>query len=328
LDDHGIRRLNNDLHTDFIIDSEFELIYKSKHYVENSKSENTLRAYRSDWNDFVSWCKEHQREFIPASDETVSLYITHLADMGFKVGTIQRRLSSISIAHQAKNLESPTHSTKVKAVWQGIRNVHGVAQVGKKPLLVEDLKRIVETMPPTLRGLRDRAILLVGFAGAFRRSELVGLDVEDVEFRRNGLTVMIRRSKTDQEGQGRKVGIPYGSQLETCPVRTLEEWLEKAQIRSGPLFRKVNKADKVEPRRLSDRTVAIIVKRAVANVGLDTSEYGGHSLRSGLATSAAIAGASERSIMRQTGHKTITAVRRYIREGDLFRDNAAAKVGL
>jgi integrase len=186
---------------------------------------------------------------------------------------------------------------------------------------------MVAALPDGLLGVRDRALLLVGFAGAFRRSELVSLDRPDLEFTKDGLTVMLRRSKSDQEGQGRKVGIPYGSNPETCPVRALQAWLEAAAITDGPVFRGVTRHGKVQG-RLSGYAVALIVKRYAAVGGLDPSRYAGHSLRAGLATAAAIGGASERSIMNQTGHKSITMVRRYIRDGNLFRENAAAKTGL
>jgi integrase len=186
---------------------------------------------------------------------------------------------------------------------------------------------MVDTLPDSLLGIRDRALLLVGFAGAFRRSELVGLDVADVEFKREGLVVTLERSKTDQEGAGRKIGIPYGSNPATCPVRALQAWLEASATTEGALFRTMNRHGHVKD-RLSGQGVAIVVKRCAEAAGLNPDDYAGHSLRSGLATSAAAAGVSERAIMNQTGHKSVNMVRRYIREGSLFRENAAAGVGL
>ena len=177
-------------------------------------------------------------------------------------------------------------------------------------------------------GARDQALILLGFAGAFRRSELVGLDVEDCTIGRDGLTVTLRRSKTDQEGVGRRVGIPYGSNPETCPVRTTQTWMEQAGISTGPLFRPINRHGQVKARRLSSPAVALLVKKLAQRAGLDPSKYAGHSLRAGHATAAAIAGASERSIMNQTGHRSVQMVRRYIRDGNLFRENSAAKLGL
>jgi integrase len=214
-----------------------------------------------------------------------------------------------------------------KSFWStytfaGIRRAKGTA-----PALTEDLRLMVRAMPYSLLGSRDRALLLIGFAGAFRRSELVSLDVEDLAFEREGVVVTLRRSKTDPVGQGRKIGIPLGSG-KTCPVRALERWMEAAGIEEGPLFRPVTRHSHVEDCRLSDKAVALIVKRWAQAVGLDPALYAGHSLRSGLATSAARNGASERSIMNQTGHRSVQMVRRYIREGTVFQENAAAKVGL
>jgi integrase len=187
---------------------------------------------------------------------------------------------------------------------------------------------MVAMLPDKLIGVRDRALLLVGFAGAFRRSELVSLDVGDVEIRREGLLVTLRRSKTDQEAAGREVAIPYGSNPDTCPVRALEAWLEASGIADGPLWRAVDKGGRLQPGRLSDKAVALVVKKRAEAAGLDPDLYAGHSLRAGLATAAAAAGASERSIMEQTGHKSVQTVRRYIRRGTQFRDNAAGMVGL
>jgi integrase len=183
-------------------------------------------------------------------------------------------------------------------------------------------------VPGTRVGLRDRALLLLGFAGAFRRSELVGLDVTDLELSSGGLVVTLRRAKTDQEGRSRRVGIPYGSSERTCPVRSLQAWLDSARISDGPVFRSLDKFQRVQNRRLSDKAVARIVKRRAAAVGLDPARYAGHSLRAGLATSAAAGGASERVIMAQAGHRSADMVRRYIRGGNLWRENAASLAGL
>jgi integrase len=181
-------------------------------------------------------------------------------------------------------------------------------------------------------GLRDRALILLGFAGAFRRSELVGLTVDDCAFGKDGLTVTLRRSKTDQAGAGRKIGIPYGSNPETCPVRTMQAWIEQAAlsavgpgVSTGPLFRSINRHGQVQPGGLSGIDVARVVKKLAQRAGLDAAKYAGHSLRAGHATSAAIAGASERSIMNQTGHRSVQMVRRYIRDGSLFRENSAGR---
>jgi integrase len=230
-----------------------------------------------------------------------------------------RRLVVISQAHKAADLPSPTTSSLVSRTHAGIRRTLGTAQTGKAPALVDDLKRMLDKVPPTRVGLRDRALLLLGFAGAFRRSELVSLDVSDLEFTRAGLIVTLRKSNTDQEGKSRRLGIPYGSSEQTCPVRSLQAWLASARIVDGPVFRSLDRFQRVQPARLSDKAVALVVKRRAKAVGLDPARYAGHSLRAGLATSAAAAGASERVIMSQTGHRSAAMVRRYIREGSLFR---------
>ena len=300
---------------------------QARAYVEQARAANTLRGYRADWNHFMAWCSQHQRGPLPASPETVALYLTMLADT-HKCSTLQRRLSSISQAHQTAGHATPTQEALVRATWAGIRRVKGTSYEGKAPTLTADIRRMVDTLTQSPTGIRDRALLLLGFAGAFRRSELVGLTRADINIASEGITVTLRRSKTDQEGHGRKIGIPYGSRPHTCPVRSLQAWLSVAEIEAGPLFRPINKHGHILPRALSDRSVALIVQKTARAAGLDASQYAGHSLRAGLATSAAQAGVSERAIMQQTGHANVNMVRRYIREGSLFRENAASEVGL
>jgi integrase len=237
-------------------------------------------------------------------------------------------LNAIAEAHKAAGLDSATRAAIVRNTLKGIRRTLGTAPAQKAPALTDDIRAIVAATDAGLIGARDRALILLGFAGAFRRSELVGLDVEDCVFGKDGLTVTLRRSKVDQEGQGRKIGIPYGSNPETCPVRNLQDWIAQAAIGAGPLFRSVDRHGRVQPGRLSGIDVARVTKKLAARAGLDPAKYAGHSLRAGHATSAAIAGASERSIMRQTGHRSVQMVRRYIRDGSLFRENSAGKLGL
>jgi site-specific recombinase XerD len=304
-----------------------EIADRASEFMHQSKGKNTIRAYRADWAHFTVWCQSHGQASLPATPETVALYVTDLSST-HKPSTITRRISAISQAHQIAGLETPTGSAKVRLVMAGIRRSMGTAQKGKTPILVDDLRRMLAGLPGNLLGVRDRVLLLIGFCGAFRRSELVALDAADVSVTREGLVVTIRRSKTDQEGEGRKIGIPYASHLETCPVRSLQDWLEKSGITEGPLFRPIDRFGRMASARLSAAAVADIVKRYAAAVGLDATEFAGHSLRSGLATSAAAAGASERSIMRQTGHRSEKMVRRYIKDGSLFRENAVAAVGL
>ncbi len=300
---------------------------RAREYISQSKAENTIRAYRSDWAHFEGWCAAHGLVSMPATPATIGMYIADMAETA-KPSTINRRIASISQAHQAAGHETPTKGAEVKTVWAGIRRSRGIAQNGKAPTTTTEVRAMVGCLPVGLLGVRDRALILLGFAGAFRRSELVSLDVEDVEFTREGAVVTLRRSKTDQEGQGRKVGVPFGSNLNTCPVRALRAWLGASGIKSGPLFRSVNRHGQLQQDRLTDQVVALVVKRQIAAAGLDPDMYAGHSLRAGLATSAAMAGASERAIMAQTGHKSVNMVRRYIRDGSLFRENAAASVGL
>lgn len=302
---------------------------QAQDFSRQAKSPNTLKAYRNDWDDFLSWCGVHRLEPLPATPQTIALYLTDLSKT-HRVSTLYRRLSGISQAHQAAGHQpSPTRDPQVRLVFQGIRRTLGSAPDQKQPAITAEVRAMLETLDlRTLSGVRDRALLLVGFAGAFRRSELVSLDVADVSFTKDGLVLQLRRSKTDQEAVGRKVGLPFGSNPLTWPVRALREWLECGGIVRGPIFRPIDRHGNVKPQRLTDQSVALVVKRCAHDAGLDSENYAGHSLRSGLATAAAMADVSERSIMAQTGHKSLPVVRRYIRDGSLFRRNAAAAVGL
>jgi integrase len=264
---------------------------------------------------------------LPASSDAVASYIADCAGR-LKVGTIQRRLNAIAEAHKAVEMDSPTHHAMVANTMKGIRRTKGTAPTQKAPMLTDDVRGMVDAAGAGLIGTRDRALIPLGFAGAFRRSELVALDIEDCTFGKDGLTVTLRRSKTDQDGQGRKIGIPYGSNPETCPVRVLQSWNEQAGIAGGPLFRSINRHGRIRAGRLSGIDVARVVKKLALRAGLDPAKYAGHSLRAGHATAAAIAGASERSIMKQTGHRSVQMVRRYIRDGSLFRENSGGKLGL
>ncbi|HWQ57248.1 MAG TPA: site-specific integrase [Bryobacteraceae bacterium] len=301
------------------------LLAKAREYLRQAKSPHTRRAYRADWAHFASWCDREDREPLPAAPDTLVLYLTALAAT-HTAASLARRLSAVSQAHQAAGCVSPTHQPAVRAVMAGIRRAKGTAAQAKKPVLVADLARMLATLPDSLLGVRNRALLLVGFAGAFRRSELVALDWEDVAWSSEGLTIRLRRSKTDPEGAGRKIGIPYGRVH--CPVRALAAWRDETDGSHGPVFRRLGRHGNLFPSRLSDKAVARLVKSAIAAAGLDPAGYSGHSLRAGLATAAAMAGASERAIMNQTGHRSLATVRRYIRDGSLFRDNAAAASGL
>ncbi len=300
---------------------------KAHDFAANADASATRRAYASDMADFRSWCEAHGLDALPALPQTVACYLANLASER-TTSTLQRRLSAIARAHREANLDSPTEHSFVRLEWRGIRRAKGIATAKKAALSVTDLRGMLATLPDSLLGLRDRALLLVGFAGGFRRSELVALTVEDARVASEGVVLTLRRSKTDQEGEGRIVGIPRGRHTETCPVRALEAWTLAAKVTTGPLLRAVDRHGNVSNEAMSDRTIARVVQRAAIAAGLDASAFAGHSLRAGLATSAASAGASERAIMAQTGHKSERIMRGYIRLGTVWHENAARALDL
>jgi integrase len=305
-----------------------DLARRAEDYAAAGRSPNTLRAYRAAWAAFEQWCADHHLSSLPAAPETVALYVADHGDR-LKASTLQLRLVAVAQAHRIAGHPAPTTHPAVRAVAAGVRRTHGTAPTRKAPLRVEDLRRIDELLPATTAGTRDRALLLLGFAAALRRSEIVALDVADLELTSAGAVVTIRRSKTDAEARGRRIAVPYGSSERTCPVRAIQHWLTAAEITDGAVFRSVDRNGHVRAHRLTDQTVARIVKRAASLIGADPTRFGGHSLRAGLATSAAAAGVEERRIAEQTGHRSVTVLRQYIREGELFRPgNAAAAVGL
>ncbi|MDP1806523.1 MAG: site-specific integrase, partial [Acidimicrobiales bacterium] len=296
-------------------------------YAGKARAEATKKAYRTDWAEFTAWAHHKGLATLPAEPLTVICYIVELAGAA-KTSTIARRLVSIGEYHRAARCPSPADDVELQAVWAGIRHEHGTAPDVAEPISVVLLRAMIARLPPTARGKRDQALLLVGFAAALRRSELVALDRADIAERREGLVVNVRRSKTDQEGAGRRVGVPYGSTPATCPVRALEAWCQAARIEEGPLFVTFDRRGRITPNRLHPSAVNRVVQRSVAATGVSPAGYSAHSLRAGLATAAAAAGVSERAIMVQTGHRSLTVARGYIREGSLFRENAAAAVGL
>lgn len=307
-----------------------ELDVRARSFARHSRAQNTWHAYGSDWTAFVTWCEARGEQTLPAAPATVVRYVTSLAER-YKVSTIQRRLAAISAAHELAGHPSPARHEDLRLVMKGIRREKGVAPQQKAPVMTHDLRRMIATVDlGRLIGLRDRALLLVGFAGAFRRSELVSLNVGDVQFSRDGLVVTLRQSKTDQEKQGTQKGLPYGSNPLTCPVRALEDWLRAAGLEGRPdrpLFLGITRHGHLLD-RLSDRGVARVVQRCAQAAGLDPAQYAGHSLRAGMATSAAEAGASDSLIAEQTGHRSMEVLRRYIRRGKLFTRNAASVLGL
>lgn len=299
-------------------------VERAQSYAVDARAPNTRRAYRSDWRMFRQWTESRGVPHLPAAPVLVAAYLAYLADEGYRTSTIDRALAAIAKAHKLANQPSPRGSAEVLETLRGIHRRLHTAPAQKAPLLVEQLKRIVRALPPGLASDRTRALLLVGWAGAFRRSELVALDVDDVKFVEQGLEITIRHSKTDQAGTGRKIGILKSDKPDVDPAACLRQWLDAANIKAGPLFRAVDGAGRVSATALTDRSVAILIKGACRGAGLEPAPYSGHSLRSGFVTSAAQAGQSERAIMLQTGHQSVTMLRRYIRDANLFSDNAGA----
>lgn len=288
-------------------------------YVRSAVSENTRRAYRSDVIDFLKWGGH-----IPSSPETLAQYLADRAEKHSPF-TLMRRLVAISQAHRALGFENPCSSHIVQATIKGIRRVHGLAQRQVEPILREDLLMMLGLLENSTRGIRDRALLLIGFCGAFRRSEVAQMQFDDVRFVPEGLTIRLSRSKTDQEGEGRLIAIPWG-RSRACAVRSLKAWIEHAAIENGAVFRHVNKGGKVLGHGISGSAIAQIVKEHAARAGLNAEKISGHSLRAGLVTSAAKLGASSWKIRQQTGHKSEATLQKYVRDADLFNNNAAGVV--
>lgn len=304
------------------------VIDQARQFFQQTAAANTVQSYQSDWRSFEAWCQESQLAPLPAAPEVVACYLTACAMRGLKVTTIRRHLAAINAEHRAHGLESPTRHAVVTGVMRGMQRTLGTPPQPREALLTDDIKRMVAALPTTLHGQRDAAILLIGFAGAFRRSELVAMEYADLLLRREGYLIRIPRSKTDQHGQGRWVGIPYGEHPDTCPVLALQRWLAASAITEGAIFRGVNRHSQLSSPRLSKRAIADIVKHAAKAAGLDPARYSGHSLRSGHCTSAARAGVSERIIMQQTGHRSERMVRHYIQQSSVFTENSAKALGL
>ncbi len=286
------------------------------------KSAATRRAYRSDFDLFRAWCERERVTALPALPETVAAFLAAEAKRGISAATITRRAAAIRHAHKLAGHEPPTNSEAVKATVRGIRRTLGAAGKRKTPILAETVRAMAENAPAGLKGLRDRALLLLGFAGAFRRSEIVALDVADLEETEDGFRIAIRRSKTDQEGQGVTIAVVRGTA--TCPVKAVKAWLQAAGITEGALFRPVAKGGRLCPGRLSDKAVANVVKAYAARLGLEAAEFAGHSLRSGFLTSAARRGASVFKMRDVSRHKSMDVLQGYVRDAELFQDHAGA----
>ncbi len=287
--------------------------------IQHSLADSSRKAYQSDLVHFEAWGGT-----IPAASGTVAAYLAAHAET-LSVATLVRRIATLSKAHEAKSLPTPCRSEIVRATLRGIKRLRGTAQREAKPLLRDDLFVLLDAMGESPKDVRDRALLLLGFAGGFRRSELVGLDRSDVEEVRQGLIVTLRRSKTDQEGAGRKIGIPHG-RTRYCPVVALDAWLTLSGIQNGPIFRPVDRHGRIHPERLSGEAVSLVIQERLATAGINPTGYSGHSLRAGFATSAAQAGVSSVKIRAQTGHASDIMLARYIRDGELFMGNAAGAV--
>ena len=308
---NGYRKNMNDLVTN-VKSLELETLKN----LRSSKASNTLRAYKSDYKDFASFCLKNGFKPMPSEPKIISLYLTYLSK-SCKFSTLKRRLASISVIHRLSGHYIDTKHPMITENLMGIKRVKGSHQKAKKPILIDELKLIVNAIEKDKNEknrFKNRALILVGFAGGFRRSELVAIVNEDVDFVPEGVKIFVKRSKTDQSGEGMTKGIPYFLNANYCPVISLKNWIEKSEIKSGKIF------------DMSDKSVALTIKKYTALVGLDSNKYSGHSLRSGFATSTAELGAEERSIMAMTGHKTTQMVRRYIQEANLFKNNALNKI--
>jgi len=296
--------------------------------LKNSKSHNTLRAYHADFKDFSAFCIKNGLSSMPTEPKILSIYLTHLSKSS-KFSTLKRRIASISVIHKIKGHYLDTKHPIIMENLHGIKRTLGSRQIAKKPILINDLKLIINVIDEIeikARSLikdkiklsdvkRNKALILLGFAGGFRRSELVNIEHEDIEFVQEGVKIIIKRSKTDQSGEGAIKAIPYFDNEKYCPVKALKNYIT---YENGITKKKVFD--------ISDKSVALIIKKYVEKAGLDSSKYAGHSLRSGFATSAAEFGAEERNIMAMTGHKTTQMVRRYIQEANLFKNNALNKI--
>jgi len=284
--------------------------------LRNSKASNTLRAYKSDYKHFASFCLKNGFKPMPSEPKIISLYLTYLSKSS-KFSTLKRRLASISVIHKISGHYIDAKHPMITENLMGIKRIKGSYQRAKKPILINDLKLIVNAVENEKNEkikIKNRALILLGFAGGFRRSELVAIQLEDLDFVPEGVKIFVRRSKTDQSGEGMTKGIPYFTNQNYCPVISLKKWINQSEVKSGKIF------------DMSDKNVALVIKKYAAKAGLDSTKYAGHSLRSGFATSTAEQGAEERSIMAMTGHKTTQMVRRYIQEANLFKNNALNKI--
>lgn len=296
---------------------------EARRYAKKSRAKSTWRAYENDWAQFEVWCQSVALDALPAEPDTVAMFVASQAASGLSPSTITRRLAAIRLVHLGANQPSPHNTIQVVEVMRGIRREWAKPPEKKAPAIDEEIKLMADAVVPgTGKGLRDRALLLFGFAGAFRRSELVGLNTWNLEERDEGLKVTIEQSKTDQEAEGQAIAILRQPDSSYCPVQALQDWLTVAEIERGALFRRMFRNDKVGKSRLSAQSVAMVIKDYAHKAGLDSSRYSGHSLRSGFLTSAARNRANIFKMADQSRHRSLDVLRQYVKDEDLFVDNA------
>jgi site-specific recombinase XerD len=310
-------------------------------YVDAARADNTLRGYRSDWNEWATWCGDEDLTPLPAEPASISRYLVFLADHGVKVTTMSRRMSALRLAHKVGGLPDPTTDPLVTTVWEGIRRTHGTPVDQAAPLMPPELHHVVDACPlekrwksadrapePDLAGHRDRALLLVGFVAALRRSELAALTVDQVGDHPNGAVLALPRSKSNQHGDDTElVVLPRAGDARRCAVQSLARWLDLAGIDEGPVFRRVTKANVAGTTALNPGSINQLVQRAIARAGIDPAPYSAHSLRAGFVTYAHLRGASDRAIAHQTRHRSLAALGGYVRVNEAWVDNAATQLG-
>jgi site-specific recombinase XerD len=324
-----------------------ESLSRLEKFASQAQSENTTRAYAADLEDFRHWCDRMGRQWLPANPETIGLYLGARAEE-LSLASLERRLAAIASVHKEEGYDSPASVAEgpLRKIWKGLVREKTRRQDGAPPLLVEDLKSIIEHLPRysasdagptgrlTLTSLRDRALLLIGWTGALRRSELVALTTGDIQFiEGKGVNVYVRRSKADQQAEGQVKGLPYGSQKETCPVTALRRWLQAAKRQlegpfEGPIFRRFYRGESVGESAMTAQYVSTVLKRHAESAGLDPKEYSAHSLRAGFITQAIRAGKPERRVKEHSGHASWEAFNRYVEEAGTFQDNPAEGIGL
>ena len=310
------------------IEQNEHLSEKAKARLGKSKADNTLKAYSADWSDFSDWCHYHGERDLPARPETIVNYLNDLADDA-KANTVARRMTAISENHMAAGYtgkNNPAKDALVRTAMEAIRREKGTFQQGKAPILMETLYVLADCFGDDIVSLRDRALIFLGFAGAFRRSELVAIQVEHLTFTSQGLVILVPQSKSDQLGRGTEIAVPYAPDPEVCAVRAVQAWLQAADIHTGPLFRPFTRSHSLRDSQLTDKSVALIVKKYAALAGFNPSSFAGHSLRRGFATSAAQHDVDALTIMRQTRHHSEKMVHRYIEQGNIFKENPLNKM--